>query len=195
MAISTSELERDDPTFTDQKRTRGARWWSTVCLSFLLLLLLVGGLFASRYQPIVVESAWGVGHPIGDHEETETQDFWLRNTGPIGVTVVSLRSVERDGFSSQVRLAPATICPIVTSQGGDCIQNSKTGLLEGKIFHPFSLTTDVNQPVLLGYTFPCASTSDVPMTSGTMNLPVTYRFLWFTHAIYLTESALDTATC
>jgi hypothetical protein len=195
MALPTSQLDRDDSDVTDQKKTRSARWWFTVCLSLLLLLLIVGSLFASHYQPIVVAGGWGVGHPIGAHEETETQDVWLRNTGPIGVTVISLKSFEHDGLSSQVRLATAMICPIVTSRAGDCIQNRKTGLLEGKIFHPFSLTTDVNHPVLLRYTFPCVSSTDAPTATGTITSPVTYRFLWFTHRILLTESALDTASC
>jgi hypothetical protein len=195
MAMSTSELERDEPAVADQKKTRGVRWWSTACLSFLLLILLVGGLLASHYQPIVVNGAWGVAHPIGTQEETVTQDFWLRNTGPVGVTVTSLRSVEHDGLSRLVRLAPAEICSIATPRAGDCVQNRKTGLLEGMNFQPFSLTTDTNRPVLLKYTFACVSSTDAPTLSGSMTLPVTYRFLWFTHRILLTESVPASASC
>jgi hypothetical protein len=195
MAMSTTEIKREGSAVAAQRKKRSPRWWSIVCASFLLLFLILGGLFASHYQPIVFAGGWGSGHSIAAHEEEETQAFWLRNTGPIGVTVVSLKSVEYDGMNSQVRLAPAMICSIVTPRGGDCSQNRKTGLLEGIKFHPFSLTTDETRPVLLKYKYPCVSYTVVGPDSGTLTLPVTYRFLWFTHTISVTESAFGTTTC
>jgi hypothetical protein len=62
-------------------------------------------------------------------------------------------------------------------------------------FHPFSLTTGESRPVLLQYKYPCVSYTVVGPDSGTLTLLVTVRFLWFTHTIRVTESAIGPVTC
>jgi hypothetical protein len=194
--MSSTDIQQEEPVVDDHQKTRNVSRWLSVIATTLVLLLVFGGFFASRYQPIIIAGGMGTGHPEGTHQEDETQDIWLRNTGPIGVTVLAINDGERHGGStSQLRVAPAMICPIVTLHGGDCRQDRKTGLLEGMKFHPFGLTTDNTRPVLLQYQYPCASSAASGALPATLTLPVTYRFLWFTHTILLTDSADDTSTC
>jgi hypothetical protein len=194
--MSTTDMKQEEPVVGGHQQTRNVSRRLSAIATILFLLLVSGGFFASRYQPIVVAGGFGIGHPEGAHQEGETQEFSLRNTGPIGVTVIALkRDVRHVGSTSQLRVAPVMICPIVTPHGGDCRQSRKTGLLEGTKFHPFGLTTGNNRSVLLRYRYPCVSSTVIGTLPTTLTLPVTYRFLWFTHTILLTDSADDTATC
>jgi hypothetical protein len=160
----------------------------------LVLLITLGGVFASHYQPIVFAGGFAMDHRDVPNQGLVTQEFSLRNTGPIGVTVVVINSGHNNGLSPQARFFTAKLCPPATPQGGDCRQNKKPGLLEGMTFHPFSLTTNSTRGVLLRYEYACAPSSGLGSALGTLTLPVTYRFLWFTHTILLTESA-DAETC
>jgi len=193
MAISTTDVE-GEALENRVEKPRIVRKWSIVGVIFLVLLLTLGGVCASHYQPIVFAGGIGMDHRNVANQGTATQEFSLRNTGPIGVTVVGIKSGHNYGLSSQARFFMAKLCPPETPQGGDCRQNKKTGLLEGMTFHPFSLTTDNSRGVLLRYEYACAPSSGLGTALGTLTLPVTYRFLWFTHTILLTESA-DAATC
>src|SRR6202451_993316 len=194
MALSTIDVEPDDPAvgLVKPRRIPTGTIISTISV---VLLLIIGNVIASHYQPINVLGGGSVGHPIGAQREATTQDFWLRNTGPIGVTVVALNPGEYQSSTSRrrIRLTPTTICPIETPRGGDCRQNRTTGLLEGLTFHPFSLTTDTNRPIVLRYDYHWAVGAG--SFAGTVTFPVTYRFLWFTHTIVLNEPANDTVTC
>jgi hypothetical protein len=194
MALSTVDVEPEEPDTVEDQTARRLPTWSVVSATLLGLLLIIGGVFASHYQPIAVDGGWGVSHPIGPQLREVTQDWDLRNTGPVGVTVVSLKSGEYDGPNSRSRIAPTKICPIETPRG-DCSQNATTGLIEGKAFQPFSLTTDTNRPVVLQYNMHCVQSSLAGSSSGTVSFPVTYRFLWFTHTIVLTLPAYDAFAC
>jgi hypothetical protein len=196
MAMSTTDPQPEESVEDDHQEIRSLRKWSIVSVAVLLVILISGGVLASHYQPIVTSWGFGVGHPEGAHQEEETLEIGLRNTGPVGITVVALNGGDHfDGSSSQLRLAPTKVCPLFTPQKGGCPQNRKTGLLVGKQFHPFSLSTDNTRPVLLQYRYPCVSANSAGTLPATLTLPVTYRFLWFTHTLLLTESASDSATC
>jgi len=194
MAISTTDVE-DELLAKHVAKTRAVRNWSTLCVIILVLLLSLGGLFASHYQPIVFAGGFGMGHPNGANQVQVTQEFSLRNAGPIGVTVVGIKSGHNYGLSSQARFTSPEICPRTTPHFGDCRQNRTTGLLEGMTFRAFSLTFNSPRGVLLRYEYACEPSSELGTVLGTLTLPVTYRFLWFTHTILLTESADDSATC
>jgi hypothetical protein len=195
MTLTTVDVEPNDPTTVRTVRARPRPTWAVVSAAVLVLLLAIGNVLASHYQPIEVTGGWAVGHPIGAQQEVTTQDFWLRNTGPLGVTVVGLHRGDYQGSTSRARtrLAPTMICPIESPRGGDCPQNRTTGLIVGMKFHPFSLTTDTNRPLVLQYNYHCAAGTG--SIAGTVSFPVTYRFLWFTHTIVLNESANDTFAC
>ena len=193
MAISTIDVEGEAPGNRVDK-PRVVRKWSIACVILLVLLLTMGGVFASHYQPIVFAGGFAMDHRDVANQGTATQEFSLRNSGPIGVTVVGIKSGHNYGLSSQARFLTSKLCPPSTPRGGDCRQNKKTGLLEGMTFHAFSLTTDNSRGVLLRYEYACAPSSGLGTALGTVTLPVTYRFLWFTHTILFTESA-DAATC
>jgi hypothetical protein len=193
MSLSTVDVEPDQPDAAGLVDTRRKTNRPVVGVVALVVLLIVGSIAASHYQPIEVDGGWAAGHPITTHVDETTQEWLLRNTGPLGVTVVALKSGEYDGPNSRSRIAPLKICPISTPRG-DCGQYKTTGLIDGKAFHPFSLTTDTNRGVVLQYDTHCVTTS--PGTpSGTVTFPVTYRFLWFTHTIVLTLPANDTFAC
>ena len=194
MTLSTVDASPEEPDTVEEQKARRLPTWSVVSTILLVLLLVIGGVFASHYQPIKVAGGFAVGHPFGGHREAVTQEWLLRNTGPVGVTVDSLKTGEYDGPTSRSRIAPTQICPISTPRG-DCLQNRTTGLIEGRTFHPFSLTTDTNRPVLLRYSVPCGLTPSTGSSSGSVTFPVTYRFLWFTHTIMLTLPADDAFAC
>jgi hypothetical protein len=194
MTNSTTDVEHE-PETTGIATQRNARRWAYVCAILVFLLLIVCGLYSSHYQPIVFAGGAGINHPSGTHVVDVTQEFLLRNIGPLGVTVVGITGEAPSGLSSQAHFASSQVCPLTTPRGGDCRQNATTGLLEGKRFHPFSLTTDNPRGVLMRYDYSCTSSNDSGMAQGTITLPVTIRFLWFTHTIQFTESADDSATC
>jgi hypothetical protein len=194
MTLSTSDVDQVSPVVNQQKRFRRFRWSTRISI-LLLFVLFVGDLFASHYQPIVFVGGLGMSHPVDGHQRRVTQEFLLRNTGPVGVTVVGIASGVNYGLSSQARFSTSRICPPITSRGGDCRQNTKTGLLEGIVFHSFSLTTDSSRGVLLRYEFSCISPGALGTALGTVTLPVTYRFLWFTHTIMFSESADNGGPC
>jgi hypothetical protein len=193
MTLSTIDVDPEEPVATGPVHERPLPRWSIVSAISLALLLIIGTVVASHYQPIHVFGGWGSGGPHGAHHEMTTQELWLRNTGPVGVTVVSLGKGEYSGLHSVKRLAPTLICPIETPHSGDCRQNRTTGFIEGTTFHPISLTTDTNRPILFRYKYECAAGTGV--TEGTsLTFSVTYRFLWFTHTAVFTEPA-DTFAC
>ncbi len=195
MTLTTVDVEPNDPDTVGTVGARRRPTWAFVIAAILVLLLVIGNVLASHYQPIEVSGGWAVGHPIGGHQEVTTQDFWLRNTGPVGVTVVGLNRGDYQRSTSRARtlLTPTMICPIESPRGGDCPQDRSTGLIVGKKFHPFSLTTDTNRPIVVQYNYHCATGAG--SFAGTVSFPVTYRILWFTHTIVLNESANNTFTC
>jgi len=194
VAISTTVVHSDLPD-NDAETNRARRRWPIASAFLVLLLLLVSGLAASHYQPIVISGGFGVDHPNGTHQVQVTQEFELRDSGPFGVTVVSLKDGHPDGLSSKVHFASPEICPRTNSNGGDCRQNGQTDLIEGLAFHPFSLTTNSVRGILMRYDYACAPGEESATAGGSLTLPVTYRFLWFTHTILLSASADNSAAC
>jgi hypothetical protein len=195
MEISSPEVDQDESVESDNEKSRSVHRYLGVSASFLLLILIIGILFASRYQPIVVAGGLGIDHPIAAHQVEATQEFLLRNTGPIGVTIVALKSGERSGSFPESRIAPAMICPFSALRGYECRQAKKTGLLQGVAFHPFSLTTDNSRPVLWYFKYRCVASTAKGAPPDTLTLPVTYRFLSFTHTIELSEPADQSLAC
>jgi hypothetical protein len=195
MEMSSLEVDQDESVESDNEKSRSVHRYSAVCASFLLLILIIGILFASRYQPIVVAGGMGMDHPNAAHQVEVTEEFLLRNTGPIGVTIVALKSGERSGSFPQSFVAPAMICPFSALRGYECRQAKKTGLLQGMAFHPFSLTTDDSRPVVWHFKYRCVASTAIGVPPDTLTLPVTYRFLWFTHTIELSEPADQSLAC
>ena len=195
MAVSTTEADGVEAPVSDDKPSRNTRRWMIVCSSFLAAVVIIGLALASRYQPIVVDGGFGSSHSNGSHEVEVAVSYNLRNTGPIGVTVIALRSGERSGSTPEARIAPATVCPFTTLSGYECRQNLKTGLQQGVSFHPFSLITDLSRPVLWAFHYACNSSTESGNVEGTLTVPVTYRFLFFTHTIMLSLPADEPPTC
>jgi hypothetical protein len=191
MTLSTIDVGSGGPNAAEPAGGRPFPRRSVVSVAALVALLIIGSIAASHYQPIEVDGGWAAGHPIATHVDETTQEWLLRNTGPFGVTVVSLKGGEYDGPNSRSRIAPPKICPIETPRG-DCGQYRTTGLIDGRVFHPFSLTTDTNRGVVLQYNVHCFTTATA---SGSVTFPVTYRFLWFTHTITLSLPAFQTSAC
>jgi hypothetical protein len=194
MAISTTVVQGDEPT-SDVATNRVRRRWPVASAIFVVLLLVLGGIAASHYQPIVISGGLGINHPNGTHQVQVTQELLLRDSGPLGITVVSFNDGHPYGLGSQVHFASTEICPRTTSKGGDCPQSRKTGLLEGRAFRPFSLTTNSPRGVLVRFDYACAPGDETESAGGYVTLPVTYRFLWFTHTILLSQSADNSAAC
>jgi hypothetical protein len=67
-------------------------------------------LAASRYQPIEVSGLFGIEHP-GTHEVVASQEFALKNTGPLGVTIIDMKSGRLSVSNEVSRVAPARLCP------------------------------------------------------------------------------------
>lgn len=160
-----------------------------------MLLLIVSGLWASHYQPIVFAGGWGAAHPSRGNEVNVNQELLLTNSGPIGVTVVAITSDHNYGLSSLAHFASPMVCPPITLHGGDCRQNKKTGLPEGVTFHPFNLTTDGRRAVLVRFEYVCTPPGGLGTALGNVTVPVKYRFLWFTHTISFSVPADDSFDC
>jgi hypothetical protein len=91
MSLSTVDVEPDQPDATGLVDTRRKTNWPVMGVVALVVLLIVGSIAASHYQPIEVDGGWAAGHPITTHVDETTQEWLLRNTGPLGVTVVGLK--------------------------------------------------------------------------------------------------------
>ncbi len=165
MTVSSIDSAPDDSGAPVPSKVRRLPRWAIVSAIALALLLIVGSVVASHYQPIHVFGAMGSDDSLGAHREITTQELWLRNTGPVGVTVVALGRGEYSASHSVSRLSRTLICPIETPHGGDCRQNRTTDLVEGTTFHPLSLTTDTNRPILFRFNYECAAGTGI--TEGT----------------------------
>jgi len=195
MAMSTTDADGVEAPVSDDEPSRNTHRWMIVCSSFVAAIVIISLALASRYQPIVVDGGFGSSHSNGSNAVEVAVSYNLRNTGPIGVTVIALKSGERSGSTPDTRIAPASVCPFTTLSGYDCRQNQKTGLQQGVAFHPFSLITDLSRPVLWRYHYSCNSSTEVGAAEATLTVPVTYRFLFFTHTIVLTLPADERPTC
>jgi hypothetical protein len=142
-----------------------------------------------------VNGLFGIDHPTGTGEVVASQEFALKNTGPLGVTIVDMKSGLLSVSNEVSRVAPAHICPYTMHHSFDCSQNDGTGLLVGVKFHPFGLATDDVRPIFWLYQYPCGSSTSSGVREGVLTVPVTYRFLWFTHTILFSEAADVSATC
>ncbi len=190
--MSTTNVVHDDAAENNVERMPDVRRWPIVCATVCVLLLIIGGFWASHYQPIVFAGGWGADHTNLGSGGSVTQEISLRNSGPIGVTVETITSGQNYGLSSLAHFATPTLCPPFTPHFGDCHQNRKTGLLEGLTFHPFSLTSNSRRGVLVRFEYLCTTASD---PGPSLTLPVKYRFLWFTHTILVTVPADDSSNC
>lgn len=176
-------------------RTRRGRRWPVVCATVCVTLLLVSGLWASDYQPIVFAGGWAAAHPSRGNHVNVNQELLLTNSGPIGVTVVAISSDHNYGLSPLAHFASPMVCPPITLHGGDCRQNKTTGLPEGVTFHPFSLTTDSRRGVLVRFEYVCHPPGGQGTALGNVTVPVKYRFLWFSRTISFSVPADDSLSC
>lgn len=194
--MATQSAEVETGYSAAHSDARSARSRKTAIIAAILLVILVVGIFAaSRYQPLEISGLIGIDHPAGTGETSTSQEFGLKNTGPVGITIVAIKG-GRISVSDEVsRVAPALRCPYTVKNSYNCGQNEGTGLLTGVKFRPFGLATDDVRPILWLYQFPCGSSATSGVQEGVLAVPVTYRFMWFTHTIRFTEDTNVSGTC
>jgi hypothetical protein len=191
--VSSSDVVLESSIVQGEVKSDRARK-AAIIVTIFLVILIVGIFAASRYQPIEISGLLGIDHP-GTHEVVASQEFAVKNTGPLGVTVVDMKSGRLSVSNEDSRVAPARMCPYTPRHSFDCSQSDGTGLLVGVKFHPFGLATDDARPIFWLYQYPCGSSTTSGVQEGVLTLPVTYRFLWFKHTILFSEVTNVTATC
>ena len=111
--MDTQSAEVETEYSTAHSDARSARSRKTAIIAAILLVILVVGIFAaSRYQPLEISGLIGIDHPAGTGETSTSQEFGLKNTGPVGITIVAIKG-GRISVSDEVsRVAPSSSLPL-----------------------------------------------------------------------------------
>ena len=157
-------------------------------------VVVVAGL-ASHYQPLSLQTSWGEGNGhAASGLATTIQQTNVRNGGSFGVTVLAVKQGVVTSSPEPSSLPPPQVCPVGTAYGGNCHQNS-TGIMFGEVFRPLVVPGHGQRALLWTFTYNCRDLPNGGSIGAEMTMPVTYRFLWFTHTVKLSATALETVSC
>ena len=166
-----------------------------VCIVAVLAIVVTVAGLASHYQPLSLQTSWGEGNGhAASGIATTIQQSELRNGGLFGVTVLAVRQGVVTSSPRSSRLPSPQVCPVGTRYDGNCPQNS-AGLFFGSVFHPLVVPGDGQRALLWTFTYNCRGISTGGYSGAEMIMPVTYRFLWFTHTVKLSSTADEMVSC
>jgi hypothetical protein len=165
-----------------------------VCMVVFIAAVVIVVAYASHYQPLSLRTTNGEGNGhTASGLATTVQQTELQNGGLFGVNVLAVRQGVVTSSPRPARLPSPQTCPVGTPYDGNCHQNA-TGLLVGNVFHPLVVPGGGKRALLWTFAYNCRGLSN-GYTGGEMAIPVTYRFLWFTHTVQLTATAIESISC
>jgi hypothetical protein len=168
-----------------EKRRVRKRTWVLIVAGFVVVF---SAGFAASYQPLTVDGTWAVGAPGPNGHTKMTYDApVIKNQSPFGVTIVAINGVETDQYPATSQVSATEVCPIWKKWGSECMNDNPQGIMKGLPFHPFALRGGQADSVLWHFSYDCRA----PISRLMVQMPVTYRFLFFTRTVTLLAPAFE----
>jgi hypothetical protein len=187
MTLLLEEPSIAGPPVRHRRRLR-TRTWLLIATGLVVVLF---ASFAASYQPLTIYGSWAMTtYGRNAHMKTTYNAPDIKNQSLFGVTIVSINGLRVDQYPPTSRLSPTEVCPYTYKWGSECENHNPKGIIVGLPFHPFALSGGRVDEVLWHFSYDCRTAE-----SGlTVSVPVTYRFLLFTHTVVLSVPA-DESTC
>lgn len=160
-------------------------------LGGIVVIVIFVLVFAAHYQPIALNGGVGGGSALSTpHSKSDYESLSFVNRERFGITVEAVDGVVAPNLRPGTHVSATERCPSTKKSGGACSNNNAKGIPGGLPFHSFSMNGGTEYALLWHFVYDC---NDVSPGSNTVEIPVTYKFLFFTRTVVLRGNALESA--